>query len=120
MNVKEDDYLLGIWFVGWGTGDWMATAKRTKDMGFEIEYRFRYYEGPDPWDGKDSKNWYKAATPETDEEKVIAAMDGVWGIIANRPDKEITDRILIRGGSEKFIKAIQGKSWFHIKTESIQ
>lgn len=117
MEIKEDDYVLGVWFLSWGTADWMATAIRNENGGFNIEYRFRYYAGTnDPFDGEDKKSWYKASTDDKDEVKLIAKLTLIMEMMENaRPEKCKGEMVLIRGGSKEFMEAIKDKDWANVK-----
>jgi hypothetical protein len=47
-----------IWFVEIPGGDWTACIEDSGGGHFRLEYRFRHYQGPGVWDGKDEKHWY--------------------------------------------------------------
>lgn len=120
MNVDESSYILDIWFLGWGTGDWMGSVSKNKAGDFEIEYRFRYYKSKDAWDGMDEKNWYGGSTTERDEDKIIANMNGALAALKSaRQEKCESDCVLVRGGTKKLLEAIKGKDWIHIKKEMV-
>lgn len=73
MNITENDYILGLWFIPFGDSDWLASVKRIGTGKFFIEYRFRYYAFPesDAFDGRDQKNFYRATAEGKTEDQVI-------------------------------------------------
>lgn len=117
FDLKEDDYILGVWFIAWETCDWVASIQKKDDGDYQLRYRFRYYneESTSPFDGKDRKSIYSGTTPFRDEEKIIAEIDNVQNrMIEDRPAL-LRDRIIVRGNAEKLIDALKGKEWAHIK-----
>lgn len=118
MEINEKDYLLGIWFVGWGTGDWMAAIKRGDGPEFQLQYRFRYYEDQKAFDSDDRKSWYRGTLTDTNEDIVIKKINLIAATIAqSRQEADVlNDHVLVRGGTEKFLEAMKGKDWMHLKS----
>lgn len=60
------EYISTMWFIGWGTHDWMGTLyKRPNDDRWHTRYRFRYYarEGEPFKSGTPKRAGWPAAPP---------------------------------------------------------
>ncbi len=62
IEIHPDGYYVGLWYLAGRGEDFLACAEK-RDEQWLLTYRFRYYNSADPWDGKDEKNWYRAARP---------------------------------------------------------
>lgn len=122
MEVKEGDYILGIWVLGNGERDWMASVVKHNGSGvWTLEYCFRYYDDEAVWNSGDVKNWYKGEIAgEETEEKVISAVETVMqGLkMSGFGDKE--KKHIIRGGPEEMFEAFQDSEFFHMKQMSVE
>ena len=88
IEFKKDRYFIGVWFIGDGKKDWMAALWRDEpdpEGQWTLQYRFRYYETKDAFDGKDDKSWYRGhgtyATEREAEEslhKGAAIIESTW------------------------------------------
>lgn len=61
--IRFDESVLAVWYMVIDeASDWMMTAKHSADQMVELTWRVRYYsaESQDPFDDKDTKNWYVA------------------------------------------------------------
>jgi hypothetical protein len=73
IEIKENRYFIGIWFMGDGKSDWMGAAYRDNTDPadqWNLIYRFRYYETKEAWDGKDRKSWYTGTISGKSEAEV--------------------------------------------------
>ncbi len=122
IEIKDDIYTLGIWFVHWNGADWMLSIQRPKEGGpWKGSYRFRYHNSPDPFDFTDTKNWYGfQVPPETTEDVIISTANRMAAFIALARNGTM-DRTLIQGcGLEIFQEKANGKEWFHMRAATAE
>jgi hypothetical protein len=63
IELKED--IRAMWFVTLPPkADWLAAAQELEDGTILLTYRFRYYNSDEPFDSKDTKNWYEGKITE--------------------------------------------------------
>jgi hypothetical protein len=70
MGIEINEKLIGIWYVSFGTDDWMGALYERDDGQIDLIFRCRYYRSPDAWDGKDKKSWFKNTSPKSVEEAI--------------------------------------------------
>jgi hypothetical protein len=121
IEITDDTYVLGLWFVAGDNRDWMGavTRKRGEEV-FEIRYRFRYYASLDPFDTNDRKNWYMATLkPGISEEEVIQNMHMMARVMTLGPGffPEVDFGIVRDYGMEPFAKVLGAKSWMSTRME---
>lgn len=111
IQLTETSYIEAFWIIGWGRGDWLATLYRdTPDSPWQAKYRFRYYEGPKVWDGKDRKSWYDLDFTNSNytAEEITAKFDEVALKLVKQMRQDMPGRSVklikrvIRGGYERF------------------
>jgi hypothetical protein len=105
MEMKENDYVLGIWTIMWPTGNFMCSVKRTKNK-WKGEGRFRYYRDKKMHDSNDRKEFYGFVIPDnTTEEEIIRKIRETQRNLANNlPEIEKIDELLIQSDDPVEIK----------------
>lgn len=119
MEMREDDYILGIWFISWETGDWMLTAIK-RDNKWLGEFRFRYCsdESKALFDGKDRKSFYTLSIEDKSEDEVRTVLNEMFEVFKKNCPHTIThaEHVPIEGSFEDFLMIMSNVSWCHIKT----
>lgn len=123
MNSADPKYYYGIWFIGDGRSDWMASLFKN-DGRWVLEYRFRYYDPNDPnndaHSGKDKKSWCRAEGKDDSDETAEKLADGINKVL--RPVMEF--RYLskmdfvdmhCRNDEPRFIEQLSSRKWAHMK-----
>jgi hypothetical protein len=122
MSIEIGDNTLGIWFVSWGTADWMGAVWRTPQGGVEGAYRFRYYRDSEAFNSKDEKSWYdlKPTGDQQDENDWIGAMSKMSEVIAHAQKGKKWE--LLRGSlsTHEFMEAFTKLPFAHVKTLSLE
>lgn len=79
IDVDEDSYYLGAWFLSGKERDWLCVIYRVAGAAeFTIQHRFRYYVDDKAHDSDDIKNWYDGSLPvDFSEDKIIGIIDGM-------------------------------------------
>jgi len=117
MYLTERDYILGVWFVGGnGRQDFLATVRK-KENGkvWDMEYRFRYYNGVDAWESEDDKSFYTATLKgDVTEEEVIKTLRKMTAKLSEVGFGETIDEILVRGNPDKLMCDMGQRDWCHI------
>jgi hypothetical protein len=105
-----------VWFVSDGTMDWSAILRReSRADPWELRYRFRYYRGPDAWDGRDIKNEYVVI--HGDRQRLRDAADlCCQGIMAQLGPGARRWKVPVRGDYRQLIERLKPQPWFHTKT----
>lgn len=57
MDIRQNDYILGVWFISSEDKDWLCTVVK-RDGKWVGEYRFRYYADDKVFDSDDKKSFY--------------------------------------------------------------
>ena len=118
MSIELNEHIRGIWYVSWGTADWMAGVWQNEDSQPEARYRFRYYKDQGPWDSKDEKHWYDIK-PQTDAQvsmaELIATISKMAEFIETAQKGKKWE--LIRGNStlEQFMTEFSKLPFVHLK-----
>jgi len=132
INVTQDGYYVGIWFLAGPGRDWMAVVDRDPDTGhFRMISRFRYYNDPDEEKGfdpfaDDRKNGLSADFMDKTEKECIDIVDGMVDLMVNGgwcgtrlpwKVREKRHKNLIQGDGEKFRRILVGLPYAHITTD---
>lgn len=122
MSIMMDETIRAIWFIQvTPKQDFLQAINEPKPGEYEMQYRFRYYASKDPWDERDTKNWYAVkATSGTLEDfiakcgKVAHTLGDACGAKKRRQFFE-----LIRGGQslELFMETFHHQGFVHSRTE---
>lgn len=121
IDLNENTYCLGLWYVQGDREDFLAAATRQSGGAMKITYRFRYYHSDEPWDEKDIKRWYEAAPPpNSDEDSVVALIDGLVSELVNRGYATAEPwRAIIKGGPEAAFEALKAAPFTHLRESPI-
>jgi hypothetical protein len=118
LEVIPTCYTLCIWYgrlPGNNTGDWFGYVKQKDGEPMKIEYRFRYYNSPDAFDGKDEKNWYSGIVkPGTSEDVILADVKTLVDMVSSRLGVK-TELVVVKARGEKVLEHLQNRDWFHMK-----
>lgn len=125
IEVAEDGYYLGLWYLPGHNSDWLACISRKGD-DWDLVYRFRYYapnETFDPFDGNDQKSWYRATLPmeKCSEEKAIEAVSTMQaGLVAMgfMPEGGEPFAAIIRGDGKAFRDVLVTAPFAHLRMET--
>ena len=122
MSIKLDETIVAVWFVNLDeTTDWMAGVNRT-DEGWELQYRFRYYNSEDPWDPEDKKSWYRCdlSNKESNEADAIDAISQAFEALKEASGGEAY--ALIRGESthEQFVEEFRELPFTHARVATAE
>ncbi len=106
--MELDQKIVGVWFMRTAQSqDWVCAVREIEpDRKYEIVCLFRYHaaeESSDPFDGKDTKSWYKATGSGT-RAYVIAAVRMVAHIMFEAGALEEPYELLNEGDFEAFKK----------------
>jgi len=122
IDLNENTYCLGIWYVQGDKKDYLAAVLRQgDDEPLKLLYRFRYYAGPDAWDGNDVKHWYEARVPSDQSE------DQVVQVVERIIDRLLTKgfatqppwRRVIKGGAKATMDVLKEAPFVHLREEPI-
>jgi hypothetical protein len=119
---KSGRYHACIWFLSDGrTKDLLSALYRDEGdpPGFTLEYRFRYYAGPNVFDGKDKKKFYRGILAGADEEGALAKVDEIMdGLVKAGFGKDLS-RIEVRSAdSGETLTLLLKQPWFQVQTNS--
>jgi hypothetical protein len=119
MSIEISENTLGVWFVSWGSADWMGGLWRTP-KGPAGAYRFRYYRDTEAFNSKDEKSWYDLNPSDLaqDEGEWIAAMSKLSEVITHAQEGQRWE--LLRGSMsvDEFMEAFKKLPFAHVKTFS--
>ncbi len=128
IELKDGDYVLGVWFVGSCFGDVMITAWR--EAGAEsFRCKIRRREKKDallnPWLTEDRKDWWRIRLDGVDEAGVIeVASDAAMASYAYYKVRGGTptqpEVVMVRGGPDKFMRMMRAASFAHFFEEPAQ
>ena len=117
MN-KDYEWIYGVWFVGWGDGDWVGMVGRLPDGGWRMDYRFRYYKDDRVDGSKDRKSFWQATCPDDPTQPLAAAtvMDTCSILTAKQYSAVVTDFVDLRCANDdpKVGAELAKKPWTHI------
>jgi hypothetical protein len=125
MELKEKDYLIGIWWFPLpnNEGDVMGSVVKKHETGkWHLEYRFRYHKDDKVFDSEDRKSWYDATMDGNTPEKVVfESTDKLFNIFAMKAGS-IIDYFDVRGDVTVFMQKTQQSPppWMHTKSMSEQ
>jgi hypothetical protein len=132
INILEDGYYVGIWFLSGPGQDWMAVVDRDPSTGrFRMTSRFRYYADPDEKAGfnpfaPDQKNGLSADFKDKTEDEAIAIVDGLveelvkggWcGTRLPWKVRQHRNKDLVRGDGNKFKHVLMGLPYAHFTSD---
>ena len=120
MTIKLNESIVAIWYADLSEdSDYLMSLSRIDD-GWDLVYRFRYYNSPDPWDEKDTKNWYrgKLSNENSTEAEVLATLNKVFELMKLRADGRDC-YVLLRGEGDfkTFVKEFQKLPFVHQKSQ---
>lgn len=116
MTILIDDSIIGMWFLPFPGGDFLAAINRLEDGKLDLKSRFRRYRSADAWDGKDTKSWrnFVVDLPVQDAiEKMRAIVAGMQSLEGCGQSTE-----LIRGEAESaldFMVRLQAMPFAHCR-----
>jgi hypothetical protein len=116
MEIKDTDYILGVWFSESKRGNIMVTVKKDIDTGWECECRLRQYVDEKVFDSDDKKTVYNIAFDNKfTDEQVIEKISRLYKtkFLVLFPDNY--EFVEIKGGMDKFIYEIAKQGWSSIK-----
>jgi len=124
LEIKEDGYYVGIWFLGNGeTVDWMAVVEREASGDHVIHSRFRFYDNTapdasDPFNGRDEKCMLVARFPSgVSEDHVIRTVDAlVEQLIATGITPYSKHKLPVGGNGRAFIEVLSKAPFAHMGT----
>ena len=129
LEIKDDSYYVGIWFLGDGeTIDWMAVVEREATGDHVMHSRFRYYDNTapdprDPFNGRDEKRGLAAKFPAGhSEELVIRVVDDlIETLIRGGIQPYSKHKLLVGGGGRRFIEVLSQAPFAHMgpRTEPV-
>lgn len=81
LDFKDDDEIIGMWFVGNSATDWLAAAWASKGK-IIAKYRHRYHRDEKVWNSEDEKHWYQMSIEDTPEarEKLFKSFSDLWSV----------------------------------------
>jgi len=112
IELKEGRYYVGVWWVAWTGGDWMACVWRD-DKEEHLQYRFRYYADDKAFDSDDTKNWYSMARDIQPDAETIEQVNTVARAIGAELEAVDVEYIYIGGDNMKAWRALQNAPWAH-------
>ncbi len=119
VELKPDDYVLGIWFVGGDGADWLACVKRSAgNEHFTCSYRLRTHVDSRIWDSDDVKSGASIDIPPTETERaMIAKMRGMAASLGQMIDASFGNvsitELLIQGDGTAAVDALMEQEWAH-------
>jgi hypothetical protein len=116
MEIKDTDYILGVWFSESKRGNIMVTVKKDIDTGWECECRLRQYVDEKVFDSDDKKTVYNIAFDNKfTDEQVIEKISRLYKtkFLVLFPDNY--EFVEIRGGADKFMFELAKRDWSNIK-----
>ena len=114
MEFVEDDYVVGVWFAGGETSDWLATLV-SRDGQLVGEYRHRYYIDDKTFDSDDKKSFYSLAPIEDTPENRNHLIDGLTHAQNLASKFGLTARNRFYGGTTKeLLEWMKNQPGFHI------
>ena len=118
--ITLDENIIGIWWVGGDTGDWLCAMRYQEEDGerfsVRMDYRFRYSTSDDPFDEEDQKNWYAFRSEIENKDKMMASIRDLAAICAQRPDYEpVVWEVLNEGDLDAFIEKWRSMPFVHTK-----
>jgi hypothetical protein len=128
INVHEDGYYLGLWYLEGEQKNFLATVFRNPgEELLRLTYRFRYRKDNRVFDSADEKSVYRAVVPkEMSEGRVISALDKmVDGMIASgfchtRLPWKLRDhrfKRIVRGDGHAWYQMLIGLPFVHMKVQ---
>jgi hypothetical protein len=71
MTIQVNENTLWVGYTETNQGNWIGAINKVDD-GFDLTYRWRYYEDDKSFDSKDRKSWYSfVAPPSVDPKELI-------------------------------------------------
>lgn len=114
MTITDDT--VGVWFVGFGSSDWMCHVYRDAHT-FHIMYRFKYYASHIPHDPRDVTQGNEFVVPLIETSQVINDVDVLADDLYNTFHGIQRDRILMEGTVPEFYTELKSKNWVHVATK---
>ena len=115
MELKENDYIVGVWFLHNEISDIMITLIKREEKWL-LSVRLRFYRDDKVWGSEDKKKFFTLPVPSClTEEKVIEDVK----ILAEAAEREFNYKIEyleIKGDFNKFMFLMAEQPWAHIKT----
>ena len=119
IETKELKHVACVWWAPCDGFDFLGVLYQKHDGAWVGEYRFRYYDakdGGDPFESKDTKNWYQVTNGNSDgceafEERLDKTFKKTFGNLKN------FEKIEVRGDAKKFTDVMSKQPWCHVKVE---
>lgn len=77
LEIKPENYYLGMWYMELPGGNWLCSAYHEKDQpedNWTLLMRFRWYKDDKIFDSDDRRNWYTMKAVGESAEQVTAHM----------------------------------------------
>jgi hypothetical protein len=116
IEFKDGRYMSTMWFVEGGDKDALWALHKDPGGVWELIWRFRYYNSPDPFDETDMKSWYHAThPPEATEVEIIKKVDCLLDLMLKLGFGPRVHKLVIRSDkcSEQFA-ALFTQEWAHL------
>src|SRR3990167_671736 len=117
MEIKETDYILGIWFAEDKNGNnFIMLVKRDKNTPKEWigEYRFRYKVDDKIFDSDDKKSFYEFSIIDLTEKEVLAKIESFFESIKIVYSFK-NEYVEIKGDVQKFMFRAAQAEWMNLK-----
>ena len=123
IEIKKGDYYVGLWFVSYRGGDWMAVVKREKgEEAYSLIYRFRYRKDDKFFEeSEDEKSWYEMRISgkdggEVSGDELVQVGDDAAALVDAAQAPSDLYQYLIFGDGDAFLKALEGAPFIQAKT----
>lgn len=120
MQINENDYVLGVWFIEHDKSNVMSIFKRDDDENNWIgELRFRHFIDDKVFGSEDKKTVYDITVKNKTEDEVIE-MQAKWMHEASGLSLASTiDHFIVKGDGKKFMEMALTKEWMHMSSTHI-
>lgn len=116
MEIKDTDYILGVWYSESKRGNIMVTVKKDIATGWQCECRLRQYVDSKAFDSKDKKSVYNISFDNKfTDEQVIERVTELYKtkFLVLFPNNY--EYVEIKGGQDKFVYELAKRDWSSIK-----
>ena len=111
---------IGLWSIYLtDRADFLCHLRQTGQAEFRIEARTRFYDSnnPDPWSGRDQKQWMKATLKNVNRAEALRRVRQVISDIEETFGQK-ADEILMSSSKEEFLRELKKRDWAHLKLDS--
>ena len=115
IELNDNTYCLGIWWLEATGVDWLAAVTREGDGPLTLRYRFRYHRDDRAFDSADEKSWWTFTCPTDDEDRIIADLDGLVLNLIRRGFRQPWRRI-VRGDAKATLEVLKTAPFASIRS----